>query len=145
MKYIAWTWMLLLSAQPVTAVPPPPPLPPTTVGLIPNGCAVKRSGSAAPYAPVPFRFAAPEDATLVLILPEPNANLTFALTRGSERSLVTGAGFGTGAVRIALPAADSYEVKISGFDPVRRVALPVTFRIELALEVYGSPRRCSTD
>ena len=131
----------LLSAQTVAAVPPPPPLASVTVGLTPNGCAVERSGSAAPYAPAPLRFRAPANATLLLVLPEANPNLTFDLKRGGQRPLITGAG----DVRIVLPAADSYELAVSGYDPVRRVAVPVTFRIKLALEVYGSPRRCSTD
>lgn len=133
----------LLSAQTVAAVPPP--IASATVGLTPNGCAVERSGSAAPYAPAPLRFRAPAGTTLLLELPEANPNLTFDLKRGGQRPLITGAGFGAGDVRIVLPAADSYELAVSGYDPVRRVAVPVTFRIKLALEVYGSPRRCSTD
>lgn len=128
-----------LAAAPALAVPPPPE--PGMLALSPDGCPLEVSGSARPYSPVVYRFAGAEDDVLVMVSALPSLDLTFNLGRLGEAPLISDAGFGPD-VRIRLPHEGTYELQVSGYDPVALKAVPADFRLKLYLRREGSESGC---
>ena len=130
-----------LSTMPAFAVPPPPPQDAELLPLATTACPIDVTASTRPYSPAIYQFNGNTNDTLLLINGKPDLNLNFSLGLEGETQLIAGAGFGAD-VRIRLPRAGTYELRISSFDPVLIRALASNFKLKVALRGEIIPQNC---
>lgn len=124
---------VLTLAAPAVAVPPPPDTPSSMIDIAADNCPIPVMGSVKAYEYSSFDFKASAGNLLLISMTDPGPELVFDLSSDHDGSIISGAGFGEGDVRVALRSTGIHHLKVLMRGDYARKGTHSDFRMKLLL------------
>lgn len=140
------TAALLTGAGGAVAVPPPPPYQDVPLSLPANQCRLRIDGTVRAYSQPVYGFSVEGPTVLRVLAPGADPALLIDLEHndsGSDvRPVVAGAGLAGGDIRIAIPAAGRYRLRVLMTGDAARNARSIPYAISLSRAMDSGAAPC---
>jgi hypothetical protein len=137
------------AVAPAAAVPPPPTEEQIAVSLPDSQCRVPIVGTVRAYAQPVHGLRIPGPTVLRVLADSPDPALLFDIEHGDTpddlRPVATGVGLAGGDVRIALPAAGAYRLRLLMTGDAARTGRHIEYRLSLSRAMESGAPPCRED
>lgn len=140
------TATLLAAAGSAMAVPPPPPYQEVPLSLPANQCRLRIAGTVRAWSQPVYGFSIEGPTVLRVLAPGADPALLIDLehndSESDARPVVAGAGLAGGDIRIAVPAAGRYRLRVLMTGDAARQARNIPYAISLARAMESGAAPC---
>jgi hypothetical protein len=137
------------AAGPAAAVPPPPQAGETAITLPVDQCRVPLAGTVRGYAQPVFRISIAAPTVIRLLADPPDPALLVDIEHADSpedlRPVATGVGLAGGDVRIALPSAGHYRIRVPMVGDAARAGRQIAFTLSLARAMESGAPPCRVE
>lgn len=138
----------VLCATTAGAIPPPPPYQELALTLPDNQCRLQLDGMVRAYAQPVYGFSVAGPTVVRLLADKPDTALLIDVEHNDSaddlRTVVAGAGLAGSDVRIALPAAGRYRLRVLMTGDAARKGRNIPYRLSLSRAMESGVPECPT-